>query len=523
MTVHPKVGSRSSRVLRRLAALVLAVAALGLFAVATGMLDVDLRWRGSAANAIDLFGSSEEEKPKAEVAPSTAPFWTEDGQTPPAAPPGGAPSSFADLAEKVSPAVVNIQTSKTVGGKDLQVPPGIEEFFGGQLDEMFRQRERKVPSLGTGFVISPDGYIVTNNHVVEDVDSIKVAFADGNELEAEIIGRDPKTDIALIRVKNEKPLHALPLGNSDGVRPGDWVVAVGNPFGLAHTVTAGIVSAKGRNIGQGPYDDFIQTDAAINPGNSGGPLLNLSGEVVGINTAINPRANTIGFAVPVNMAKDILPQLRASGHVTRGWLGVVIQHITPELADSFGLTDKAGALVSKIDPKGPAADAGLQRGDVIVEFDGKPIKQMDELPRLVAATPIGKTCELVALRDGKRKSFEVKVGELPESEVAIQPAKAGEKEDGPSAWGLRVQNVTPEIARQLELDDSAGVVVAGVEPGSPAEEAGMRRGDVILEANGKSVAKSTDLRDALAGTKKGARLLVRRGDSEVYVAMKPKA
>ncbi|HVP30840.1 MAG TPA: DegQ family serine endoprotease [Myxococcota bacterium] len=506
---------RTARAGRWLAAL---AAALGAFAIATGMLEIDVRWHGSDARAIDLFGSKDETKPKAD----NAPFWTENGHQTPAAPPVGAPPSFADLAERVSPAVVNIQTSKTIAGSQMQVPPGVEEFFGGQLDEMFRQRERKVPSLGTGFVISPDGYIVTNNHVVEDVDSIKVAFNDGSELDAEIVGRDPKTDIALIRVKTDKPLPSLALGDSESVRPGDWVVAIGNPFGLAHTVTAGIVSAKGRNIGQGPYDDFIQTDAAINPGNSGGPLLNLAGEVIGINTAINPRANTIGFAVPVNMAKEILPQLKSSGKVTRGWLGVVIQHITPELAESFHVGDKGGALVSKVDPKGPAAKAGLQRGDVIVEFDGKPVKQMDELPRLVAGTEIGKTCKVVALRDGEQKTFEVKVGELPEAAAETEPAKGPEHEPGPSQWGLRVQNVTPEIARQLELDSQEGVVVSGVQPGSPADDAGVRRGDVILEANGKPVGKSTDLKDALSGAKKGARLLVRRGDAQVYVALKQK-
>jgi serine protease Do len=389
------------------------------------------------------------------------------------------------------------------------------------MEELFRQRERKVPSLGTGFVIAPEGYIVTNNHVVEDVDSIKVAFQDGQELEATIVGRDPKTDLALIQVKADKPLIALPLGDSDTVRPGDWVVAIGNPYGLGHTVTAGIVSAKGRIIGQGPYDDFIQTDAAINPGNSGGPLLNLAGEVIGINTAINPRANTIGFAVPVNMAKDILPQLRASGKVVRGWLGVVIQHISPGLAESFKLEDKTGALISKVDPKGPAADAGLQRGDVIVRFDGKPIKQMEELPRAVASTAIGKEVDVVVLRDGKEKAFRVRVAELKE---AGPTETAQEEKDGgsPAAYGLRVQNLTPEVAEQLQLDDATGVVIVAVEPGTPAEEAGLRRGDVIVEVDREAIADVDALRAALAGDKKGALLLVRRGDSTVFVPLKKK-
>jgi serine protease Do len=287
--------------------------------------------------------------------------------------------------------VVNIRTSKTVSRSEAPMfpgpfgpffgGPGMEDFFGGPRGEF------KVPSLGSGFVISADGYIVTNNHVVEDVDEIEVGFADGSEYEAEVVGRDPATDIALIRVKAENGLPSLPLGDSRELRPGDWVIAIGNPFGLEHTVTAGIVSAlHRRNLGAGRYDDFIQTDAAINPGNSGGPLINAAGEVVGINTAIRQGANTIGFAVPINMAKDVLPSLRASGFVTRGWLGVVIQRITPELQEAMELESDAGALVSRVDPKGPAKKAGIERGDVIIRFNDSPIEEMDELPRIVAAT-----------------------------------------------------------------------------------------------------------------------------------------
>jgi serine protease Do len=462
-----------------------------------------------------LFGKSGRSPELA--ATGSAPFWTES--THPSSDGHDVSHGFADLAEKASPAVVNIQTSKTIKAGPLQVPQPFEEFFGGQLEELFKQREQKVPSLGTGFVISSDGYIVTNNHVVEDVDDIKVAFLDGTERKAEIVGRDPKTDIALIRVKTEKPLPSLPLGDSDKIRPGDWVVAIGNPYGLGHTVTAGIVSAKGRNIGQGPYDDFIQTDAAINPGNSGGPLINMDGEVVGINTAINPRANTIGFSVAINGAKAILPQLKSTGKVTRGWLGVVIQPITPELAESFKLDDKSGALVSKVDPKGPAAAAGLQRGDVIVQFDGKPVKRMEELPRLVASTPIGREAEVVVKRDGKEKTFGVKVGELKEPEVQASTGKPGE---GPSAYGMKVQNLTPEIAEQLGLEDEKGVVVSGVESGSPAEEAGIRRGDVILETDKQPVKDVKELQQRLGEAKKGALLLVRRGDATLYVAIKKK-
>jgi serine protease Do len=497
---------------RRLA-VVLLLGALALVAlVASGALEV--RWRGNAAQAIDLFGSSD--KGKASGGEAAAPFWKEKSEA--SSPPPTIPGSFADLAERASPAVVNIQTSKTVkGGVPQGLPQPFEDFFGGQLDDLFKQREFKVPSLGTGFVISPDGYIVTNNHVVEDVDSIKVAFLDGSEREATIVGRDPKTDIALIRVKADKELAALPLGDSDKMRPGDWVVAIGNPFGLGHTVTAGIVSATARRIGQGPYDDFIQTDAAINPGNSGGPLINLNGEVIGINTAIRPQANTIGFSVAINVAKEILPQLKATGHVTRGWLGVVIQHITPELAESFHLKDRSGALVSKVDPKGPAAEAGIQRGDVITTFDGKTVKEMEDLPRLVAATPVGREVKVTVIRDGKQKTVTVKIAQLKE-EVAETPAE----EKSAETWGLRVQNLTPDLAEQLGIDEDHGVVVVAVEPGSSAEEAGLRRGDVILEVNREAVKDTAELKARLSKAEKGALLLIRRGDSTVFVAIKKK-
>jgi serine protease Do len=510
-----KEQSDSMKAFRRI---LLLAAIVGAVAWAAGVPEVKVWWPTNAATAQDLGGVAA--GPSSNVAANPSPFWTESGRPAADAPARDIPHGFADLAEKASPAVVNIQTSKTVKGGQTQVPQPFEEFFGGQLDELFRQREQKVPSLGTGFVISSDGFIVTNNHVVEDVDDIKVAFLDGTELKAEIIGRDPKTDIALIRVKSDKPLPSLPLGDSDRVRPGDWVVAIGNPYGLGHTVTAGIVSAKGRNIGQGPYDNFIQTDAAINPGNSGGPLINLDGEVVGINTAINPRANTIGFSVAINGAKEILPQLKASGRVTRGWLGVVIQPITPELAESFELAEKNGALVSKVDPKGPAAVAGIQRGDVIVRFDGKPVKQMEELPRLVAATTIGRDADVVVLRNGKEKTFQVKVGELKDAEVQAAAGKPGET--GPTALGMRVQNLTPEIAEQLGLEDDHGVVVSAIEPGSPADEAGIRRGDVILEADRQAVKDVKELQERLGDTKKGALLLVRRGDANLYVAIKKK-
>ena len=296
------------------------------------------------------------------------------------------------------------------------------------------------------------------------------------------------------------------------------MIAIGNPFGLEHTVTAGIVSAlHRRNIGAGRYEDFIQTDAAINPGNSGGPLINLAGEVVGINTAINPRANTIGFAMPINMAKEILPSLQSSGFVTRGWVGVVIQQITPDLKEAMSLSDTKGALISRVDPNGPAQKAGIQRGDVIVRFGGEPINEMEDLPRRVAATPPGTKAPVVVMRAGKEKSFEVEVGTLKEGQQVAENAP----EEKPGAFGLRVQNLTGELAEQLGVQGEKGVVVTDVENGSSAAEAGMRRGDVILEVDQKPVGDTDEFRAALASQDK-VLLLVRRGEATIFVAVKKK-
>jgi serine protease Do len=495
----------------------LIAAAAGILLIGSGVLEVHVNWRDGKATALNLFGSGGSEK---QAAPAE-PFWKE-GDAPPVSMPG-APPSFAELAERTSPAVVNVQTSRTVGGPGKGGKNPLEEFFGpfgSPFEELFDQ-PRKVPSLGTGFVISPDGYIVTNNHVVDDVDKIEVQFEDGQKYQAEIVGRDPHTDVALIRVKADKPLPSLPLGNSDTVRPGDWVVAIGNPFGLSHTVTAGIISARHREINADPdarrFDDFIQTDAAINPGNSGGPLINMAGEVIGINTAINPRANTIGFAVPINIAKDILPQLKTAGKVVRGWLGVYIQPIEPDMAEMLGIGDTKGALVSKVEPGSPADQAGIKSGDVIVEFDGKPIDKMEELPRYVARAGVGKELDLVALRKGKRKTFEVKLGELDSGvQEASAESGAGEK----PRYGLSVQDLSPEVAQQLGLADAKGVLVTKVEPDSPADEAGIRRRDVILEVNQKPVESVREFARELDEAKKGALLLVRRGEAEIFVALK---
>jgi serine protease Do len=402
------------------------------------------------------------------------------------------------------------------------MPRGLEEFFGRPFFPGGpSERQFKVPSLGSGFVISPDGYIVTNNHVIEDVDKIEVHFENGETLEAEVVGRDPRTDVALIRVEPGGELPALPLGDSDAIRAGDWVVAIGNPFGLSHTVTAGIVSAQHRTINMDPdarrFDDFIQTDAAINPGNSGGPLINLAGEVIGINTAINPRANTIGFAVPINIAKRILPQLRSAGRVSRGWLGVYIQPVTEEMVDILGLEGESGALVSKIEPGSPAEDGGLASGDVILEFDGRKIDEMEALPRYVAESPVGKKVELVVLRKGKRKTLDLELGEL-DSGVAVASAEVEAKEP---RYGITVQDLSPEIAAQLGLDGAEGVLISRVTPGTPADEAGLRQRDVILEVNQQRIRDRKEFASALENTDRGALFLVRRGDSEVFVAVKP--
>ena len=393
------------------------------------------------------------------------------------------PANFSDLAEKVRLGVVNIQVSKKVKSIGFHNSPGnpfgdrnpFGDFF-GPFDG--NQPDRKQQGVGSGFIMSKEGYILTNNHVVEDADQIKVKLAGGKEFDGKIVGRDPKTDLALIKIDAASELQPLKLGNSDDLKVGNWVVAVGSPFGLEQTVTAGIVSAKGRVIGSGPYDNFIQTDASINPGNSGGPLINLQGEVVGINTAIIASGQGIGFAIPINMAKEVAPQLQKRGHVTRGLLGVAIQDMTPELAKSLGLKESKGALVSQVVPGGPADKAGIEQGDVIVNFDGQSVGDSKDLPRIVASTTVGKTVTVKLLRDGKEVERQARVGEMEEentSEVAKNPIHP--------SLGMTVQNLTPQIARELGLKRSAGVVVSGVEPGSPAAEALIQVGDVIQAVN----------------------------------------
>jgi serine protease Do len=440
--------------------------------------------------------------------------------------PSGAPASFADLADRLAPSVVNIRVTRIERltgpgflGPDEESGQGFpfEPFFRGmpRPPREFRQR-----GAGSGFIINEEGLIVTNNHVVDGAKEVTVTLASKEEYPAKVIGRDPKTDIALVKIEPKGTLPVAVLGDSDRLRVGDWVVAIGNPFGLNNTVTAGIVSAKGRVIGAGPYDDFIQTDASINPGNSGGPLFNMQGQVVGINTAIIPTGQGIGFAVPVNLAKSLLPQLEAKGEVTRGYLGVNVQTITPELAKSLNLKEPKGALIADVTQGSPAEAAGLQRGDVIIGFDGKDIPEMHNLPPLVAATPIDKEVPVTIVRNGAERTLQVKVGRMPGDGAQISEPV----ERAPAKWGLALRDLDARTARQLGLTSGEGVLVAAVQPGSPADRAGLRSGDVILEVNRQKV---TSVKEAQAEAQKDPSagsllLLFRRGDSSLFAALELK-
>jgi len=432
--------------------------------------------------------------------------------------------SFSELVKHVSPSVVNISVEKVIKGQAQgQIPFGpddpmrdfFDRFYGEQMPKEFKQR-----GLGTGFIIDKDGFILTNNHVVEDTDEIKVKLGDDREFSAQIIGRDPKTDLALVKIDAKDPLPALSLGDSDKLEVGDWVVAIGNPFGLGNTVTAGIVSAKYRQIGAGAYDNFIQTDASINPGNSGGPLLNTAGEAVGINSAIFSQSGGsigIGFAIPINMAKNLLPQLK-TGKVVRGWLGVMIQKITPDLKDKLKLKEEKGALVSDVTAGGPADKAGIQRGDVIVSFDGKEIKDSSELPYRVASTPVGKVVPVEIMRKGQKKTVQVAIGELKEEK---QPSEVGEAKQG-SIFGMRVDSLTPEIARNLGLSETSGVIVAEVAAGGPAAEAGVQPGDIIIEVDQEAVKDLKQFNQKVQGYKTGDTILflIKRQGATLFLTLK---
>ncbi len=433
------------------------------------------------------------------------------------------PPDFVALAKALKPAVVNISTTKSAkprrpmlpGPRGPQMDP-FEEFF-----ERFFQGQPNVPrnerSLGSGFIISADGYILTNNHVVDGADEIKVKLADGRSFAAKIKGGDAKLDLALLKIDTGERLPVAKLGDSGKLQVGEWVMAIGNPFGLEQTVTVGIVSAKGRVIGAGPYDDFIQTDASINPGNSGGPLFNLAGEVIGINTAIIANGQGIGFATPVNAAQAIIPQLREVGHVTRGWLGVSVQPVTEELAASFGLDKPRGALVTEVIKGSPAETAGFQRGDIILAVDGKPVAEMTDLPRLVAALPVDSAVRFEVFRDGKSRTLGVKIGKLVEGEQG-KAAAAGSG----SSLGMAVTDLTPEVARSLGISAGKGAVVTAVEPAGPAADANIRLGDLVLEVNGKEIANAAAYAQAIKGLKPGQvlRLLLQRGESLLYTTIK---
>jgi serine protease Do len=370
---------------------------------------------------------------------------------------------------------------------------------------------------GSGFIIRKDGLILTNNHVVDDAQEITVTLTDKQQYKAKILGRDPKTDLAVIKIEPKASLPTATLGNSNALRVGDWVMAIGNPFGLTNTVTTGIVSAKGRTIGAGPYDDFIQTDASINPGNSGGPLFNMAGEVIGINTAIFSQGGGnigIGFAIPVDLAKNLVPELETKGTVTRGWLGVSVQPVTPDLARSFGLNKEEGALVGDVVAQGPADKAGIKRGDVIVNYDGKKIEESSSLPSLVASTPVGKTVPVEVMRDGKMKTVSVAIRKLNDQTVAVntKPEKG--------QWGLALQTIRPEERRQMNLTGNEGVLVQAVTPGSPAANAGVQAGDVILQVNQVPVSSVEGVKGEVAKAKgdKPLLLLLRRADGTTSFA-----
>jgi len=420
------------------------------------------------------------------------------------------PASFSELADSVSPAVVNIRTEKTTktgglrhfsrrpfGRNNDPFEDFFDRFFGNEMP-----REHKERSLGSGFIVDKDGFIVTNNHVVENADEIKVRLKNGDDFEAKIIGRDPKTDLALIKIEHDADLPFLSLGDSEKLKVGQWVVAIGSPFGLEQTVTAGIVSAKGRVIGSGPYDDFIQTDASINPGNSGGPLLNLDGEVVGINTAIISGGQGIGFAIPANLAKGIIGQLKKTGEVTRGFLGVSIQNISEELADYYGIKDGKGVIVAEVVPGAPADEAGIKVKDIILEVNGKKIEDNRQLSAMVAGIEVGKVIEVDLLRDGKEKTFEVEIGKMSDDGTASVPQKTETETD----LGINVSELTPELARRLNINDKTGVVVVAVQDGSKGEEAGIMHGDIIKEINHKPINNLKEYHKIIDDVDKGGSL-----------------
>lgn len=430
------------------------------------------------------------------------------------------PASVADLAENLSDAVVNISTSQKVAGSQAvpmpEVPEGspFKDFFDDFFDRQRRgDRPRKVQSLGSGFIIDSSGLVVTNNHVIADADEIVVNLNDGSKLDAELVGRDSKTDLAVLRVKPAQPLKSVAFGDSDKLRVGDWVMAIGNPFGLGGSVTIGIVSARNRNINSGPYDNFIQTDAAINRGNSGGPLFDMNGNVVGINTAIYSTTGGsvgIGFAVPSNTASSVIDQLIKFGQTRRGWIGVRIQDVTDEIAESLGMDRARGALIAGANPDGPAAAAGIKAGDVIIGFAGKPVPAMRDLPRIVADTEPNEEVEVVILRDGQEQTLKITVGRLKEEEqAAATPDNSDEQPETPvpaKILGAELSTLSPELREQFKIAEKVeGVIVLSVDADSPLAEKGIAPGTIIVEVAQEEVRAPGDVSDRLAELKKQSR------------------
>ncbi len=433
------------------------------------------------------------------------------------------PQSVADLAEQLTPAVVNISTRQSVKGRSENLPiPDLPEGspFREFFEEFFEKRgknknqpprSRNLNSLGSGFVVDPDGIIITNNHVIDGADEVQVNFADGSKLKAEVIGRDAKTDLAVLKVNPDKPLPAVSFGNSNNIRVGDWVMAIGNPFGLGGSVTLGIVSARNRNINSGPYDDFIQTDAAINRGNSGGPLFNMNGEVIGINTAIiSPSGGSIGigFSVPSSTAVGVIDQLRNFGETRRGWLGVKIQSVGEDMVESLGLDKPSGALVADVTATGPAEKAGIKAGDVIVKFDGKDVDQMRDLPRLVARAPVGSTVTVEIMRKGKPQQIEVELGRLEEGEKIAAKAESGkaDQDNGADVLGMKLMPLNDELRAKFKIGgEIEGAVVTEVSPDSPAAEKRIEPGDVIAEAGEQKISQPGDVSAQVEELKKEGR------------------
>ena len=460
-----------------------------------------------------------------------------------------APDGFADLAERLLPAVVNISTTQAAkeqpqrgpqprGPEIPQFPPGspFEEFFKDFFDrnrpDSQQQQSRKVTSLGSGFIVDAAGYVVTNNHVIEDADEITVILHDDTNLKAKLVGRDKNTDLALLKVESSKPLPSVKFGDSDKSRVGDWVVAIGNPFGLGGTVTAGIISARARDIQSGPYDDYLQTDASINRGNSGGPMFNLAGDVIGINTAIfSPTGGSvgIGFAIPSALAKPVIDQLKDTGKIRRGWLGVRIQQVTDEIAESLGLNKARGALVAGVTDGGPAEKGGLESGDVVLKFDNKDVTEMRRLPRIVAETPVDREVPVTVWRKGKEQNVRVKVGELKEDQTASATPTTGESQRGTpsgavSILGMGLSDVNGRLREQFRLpNDAKGVVVVDVQGNSPAGEKGIRAGDLVLEVAQDKVDNAGDVKSridkAKAAKRKSILLLVERQGDQRFVVL----